>query len=225
MGSASDKVRAERRSEWRKIEAERLSDLQRWWAPGGMEVPAPAKVSGLNGNKSSETTFRRLYEAHYGAVLAYCLRRAGSADAYDAVSEVFLIAWRKIDDRPADDKVRAWLYGIAYRTLGHQWRSRRRYRRLERRIGGIAHLTEPGPEAVVVRRAEDRRVIEAAQRLRRTDQEILRLAGWEELPHADIATMLGISPAAVDQRFHRAKKRLAREYNRLEKRGEKRGAE
>lgn len=190
-----------------------------------MEVPALPKASGLNGNESSTTAFRLLYEAHYGAVLAYCLRRTGRADAHDAASEVFLTAWKKIDDRPADDKVRAWLYGIAYHTLGHQWRSQGRYRRLEKRLGGIAHVTEPGPEAVVVRRAEDQRVIEAAQRLRRADREILRLAGWEELPHSDIAAMLGISQAAVDQRFHRAKKRLAREYDRLKKHGRKRGVE
>ena len=81
---------------------------------------------------------------------------------------------------------------------------------------------EPGPETVVVRRAEDRRVLEAVGRLRPADQEILRLAGWEEMPHADIAEVLGISAAAVDQRFHRAKRRLAREYDRakpVEQRG------
>ena len=43
------------------------------------------------------------------------------------------------------------------------------------------------------------------------DQEIVQLAMWEELSASDIATVLGISRAAVDQRFTRAKKRLARQ--------------
>ena len=164
-------------------------------------------------DRNAELAFRRVYESHYAEVLAYCLRRTGQSDAHDATSEVFLIAWRKFDDLPDDEKVRSWLLGIAYRVLGHQWRSRSRYRRLQRKVAVTGHTAEPGPETVVVRRAEDRRVIEAARRLRPKDQEILQLAGWEQLPHAGIAKILGISVAAVDQRFHRAKRRLAREYD------------
>jgi RNA polymerase sigma-70 factor (ECF subfamily) len=190
-----------------------------------MEVSHPAKTGTMKLNQSAETAFRRLYESHYTEVLAYCRRRTGRADAHDATSEVFLIAWRKIDDLPDADKVRAWLFGIAYRVLGHQWRSRYRYGRLKRRMAGTAHTAEPGPERVVVRRAEDRRVLEAVRRLRPADQEILRLAGWEEMPHADIAVILGISVAAVDQRFHRAKQRLASEYDKAGAGDERGGAE
>lgn len=177
----------------------------------------------MNADDGAEAAFRRLYEAHHSDVLAYCLRRTGRADALDATSEVFLIAWRKIDNLPSGDKTRAWLLGIAYRVVGHQWRSRSRYRRLAARVAGTPPASQPGPEVVVVRRAEDRRVLDAARRLRPADQEILRLAGWEEMPHADIAEILGISVAAVDQRFHRAKLRLASEYDRTRRRGEKGG--
>lgn len=169
-----------------------------------------------------EAVFRRCYAAHYRDVLAYCRRRVGEADAHDATSEVFTVAWRRIDDLPDDDGQRAWLFGIAYRVVGHNWRSRRRYSRLKQRVAGIADnaATPHDPATVVVQRAQDRRVREAVSRLRDTDQEILRLAGWEELPHAEIASVLGISVAAVDQRFHRAKKRLAREYDRLARGGD-----
>lgn len=163
----------------------------------------------------AEETFRRLYEAHQSAVFAYCLRRTDEFSAQDAVSEVFTVVWKKIDECPPEPVVRAWLYGIAYRVLGHQWRGRDRYRRLERRLAGDAAGVQPGPEGRVVRQAEDRVVLEAARRLRKNDQEILRLAGWEELSHSEIAAMLGISVAAVDQRFSRAKKRLAAEYDKL----------
>lgn len=162
-----------------------------------------------------ELIFRRCYESHYGAVVAYCRRRVAAGDAQDVAADVFTIVWRKIDELPADDKVRSWLFGIAYRVLGHQWRSQRRYRRLRERVASVGNRYEAGPEAVVVQRAQDREVVEAARRLGQADQEILRLAGWERLPHADIAEILGISVAAVDQRFHRAKKRLAKEYDRI----------
>lgn len=166
------------------------------------------------------TAFRRCYETHYRDVLAYCRRRVGDADAPDAASEVFTVAWRRIEDLPDDDGQRAWLFGIAYRVVGHTWRSRRRYSRLTQRVAGIAESAPHDPATIVVERARDRRVRDAAAKLRDRDQEILRLAGWEELPHVEIAAVLGISVAAVDQRFHRAKKRLAREYDRMVRGGE-----
>lgn len=178
-----------------------------------MEVPQPAKIATMNLEQGAEATFRRLYDTHYDEVLAYCLRRTSRSDAHDATSEVFLTAWRKIDELPDGNNVRSWLFGVAYRVIGHQWRSHSRYGLLKRKVAGMLRPAEPGPATVVVRRAEDRRVLDAAGRLRPTDQEILRLAGWEQLPHSDIAEILGISVAAVDQRFHRAKRRLAREYD------------
>lgn len=163
----------------------------------------------------AEVAFRRIYEAHYGEVLAYCRRRTQASDAHDAVSEVFTIVWRKIDDRPDDEKTRAWLFGIAFRVLGHQWRGRDRYQRLKRRLEGTAARIEPAADESAERRSEQDLVVEAARRLKRSDQEILRLAGWEELSHSDIADILDTSVAAVAQRFHRAKKRLARAYDDL----------
>lgn len=172
-----------------------------------------------------DAAFEEIYGRYHPAILAYCRRRTSPADAQDATAEVFLVVWRRMADRPPEDQLRAWLYGIAYRVVGHQWRSDTRRRRLRRKVVSITEARRPAlgteaPEAIVVRREQDRRVLEAAARLRPVDQEILRLAGWERLPHAEIAVILDISPAAVDQRFHRAKRRLAREYDRLNDAGD-----
>ena len=51
-----------------------------------------------------------------------------------------------------------------------------------------------------------------------TDAEALRLVAWEQLSPGDIAALLEITPNAVKQRLHRAKRNLAREYRRLEAR-------
>jgi DNA-directed RNA polymerase specialized sigma24 family protein len=48
----------------------------------------------------------------------------------------------------------------------------------------------------------------ALGRLEFEDQEILRLAGWEELSPGEIAVVLGISPVAARSRLHRARRRL-----------------
>ena len=76
---------------------------------------------------------------------------------------------------------------------------------------------EPSPEVVVVRRERDERVLAALGRLRPEDQELLRLALWEELPHAEIAALLGCSRDAATHRIHRATRRVAKEYQRLDR--------
>jgi RNA polymerase sigma-70 factor (ECF subfamily) len=65
---------------------------------------------------------------------------------------------------------------------------------------------------VVVQRAEYAAVMQAALQLSRRDREVLNLAAWEGLPHREIAEILGCSIAAVDQRLHRAKQLLAKQY-------------
>jgi hypothetical protein len=47
-----------------------------------------------------------LFDAHFDAVRAYCIRRLPLAEANDATSEVFLIAWRRLEDIPQDGERR-----------------------------------------------------------------------------------------------------------------------
>ncbi len=161
--------------------------------------------------EGKEVAFEHLYAAHHRAVLAYCARRALKWDAWDAAAEVFLVAWRRMDDVPAGDQARAWLYGVAYRTLANQRRTARRKHRLAERAAGTRDIAVPTPDEVVVRNEEAVEVVDALARLKPAEREILRLYQWEELAPPDIATVLGISRAAVDQRYARAKRRLARE--------------
>ncbi len=164
---------------------------------------------------SRTTRFNRLYEQHHRAVLAFCLRRTNEPDAYDATSEVFAVAWRRLDDIPQGEKQLAWLYVVARRVLSRQWRGTRRFQRLVKKVGSQPEGSTPDVATVVVRRAEYTHVLKAAAQLRTADQEVLRLAAWEGLPHAEIAKLLNISVAAVDQRLHRAKKRLADTFEKI----------
>ena len=57
--------------------------------------------------------FERIFADQYEAVLAYALRRAAREVAEDVTAETFTIAWRKIDNVPAD--ALPWLYAVADR--------------------------------------------------------------------------------------------------------------
>ena len=52
--------------------------------------------------RTREARFEELFREHYRAVRGYALRRAPGDLAQDAVSETFLVAWRRLDDVPAD---------------------------------------------------------------------------------------------------------------------------
>lgn len=158
------------------------------------------------GREGAEVRFDRLYAEHGRAVLAYALRRTSDAqDAADVVAEVFLVAWRRLDSVPSGEGGRLWLYGVARHTLANQQRSERRRERLAERLrrelpAALQSMPPPGAETGVVRAA--------LGRLGSEDQEILRLAGWEDLAPGEIATVLGISQVAARSRLHRARRRL-----------------
>jgi RNA polymerase sigma-70 factor (ECF subfamily) len=150
--------------------------------------------------------FERLYAEHGRAVLAYALRRvADPEDAADVVAETFLVAWRRLDQVPASDAARLWLYRVARYVLANQYRSERRRERLAERLRRELSLAlEDAPPSG----SHTRALRDALARLGLEDQEILRLSGWEELTPREIATVFGISQVAARSRLHRARQRL-----------------
>jgi RNA polymerase sigma-70 factor, ECF subfamily len=156
-----------------------------------------------------------LYSAYFPRVLAYCARRVGRQDADDLAAQVFEVAWRRLGDIPTGDAELPWLYGVAYRVVSHHWRGERRRYRLTSRLAAMPPALPADLETVVVRKRDYDHVLQAAARLKGADQELLRLVLWEGLSHNQIAEMKGSTPDAVRQRFHRVKRALLREFERV----------
>lgn len=155
-----------------------------------------------------ETTFRRLFEATYEDLLRFVERRTHPLAAEDVVADVFLVAWRRLKDVPhPTDEARAWLFGVAQRTLANQRRSDARRQSLHLRVGqSQAHVTADHGADVAARLDLAR----AWSRLGPTDQEALTLTGLDGLsgPQAAGAGVLDISPTAFSLRLLRARRRL-----------------
>ena len=160
---------------------------------------------------TSDTRFHRLFDEHEAAMREYCSRRLGGHDANDAAAEVFLVAWRRIDEVPDGEDALLWLYGVARNVVRNASRSRQRRTRLGAKAASTPSNRGAGVEEIVVRRQEDRLVLQAMSELSDDDQELLRLQLWEELSRAQIAEVLGISTDAVGSRLTRAKKRAAKQ--------------
>ena len=157
-----------------------------------------------------DADFEALYRAHAADVLGYCARRTSREDAKDAASEVFVIALRKIDSVPRGEAALPWLYAVAANVLRNRARSGRRRLRLSAKLRSVADPTTPGPEPIVVRNAEHQELLDALATQPEKDQEVLRLVEWEGLGREQVAEMMFVSRAAIDQRISRAYKRLGR---------------
>jgi len=159
-----------------------------------------------------EKQFRRLFQAEYPHVLAYALRRTGDlAEAQDAIAEVFTVAWRRIADAPTDEAARPWLFAIARRTIANQRRSQRRRIALRERLR-LQPSTTQRTEDLLEEREQLHAVLAALARLSPDDQEVLRLAIWEDLSRREIGIVLGCSANAAAIRLHRARRRLSEEF-------------
>lgn len=164
----------------------------------------------LEAPSGNHARFEALYDAHRLHVLAYCVRRTNPSDASDACSETFLVVWRRLDDVPQLPSALPYLYGVAGKVLANQRRSVRRRSRLDRKLKGLGITFVPDASVQVVRDSLDAEVAAAVRKLKPKDREIVMLYAWEDLPRETIADMMGMTKAAVDQRIHRAYKRLAR---------------
>jgi len=158
---------------------------------------------------TAKTKFNEIAEEVYEPLQRYLLRRASRPDAEDALSEVLLTVWRRLDDAPSDRPL-PWCYGIARRTLANQRRGQRRSLRLVERLQSepTEHQRDPG-EALA-----DPKLEKALQKLNDQDREILRLWAWEQLEPREIAVALDITTNAAALRLSRAKKKLGQEMER-----------
>jgi RNA polymerase sigma-70 factor, ECF subfamily len=159
------------------------------------------------GSSENERRFDDLFAAYGPDIVAYCGWRATSAsDAQDAVADVFLTAWRRLDDLP-DDPVatRVWLYATARRVLANQRRSNRRRKALHDRLTVEVASTDPTTRPAT---GEESLVHAALELLGARDREVLLLSEWEGLSPAEIAPVLGCLTVTARGRLHRARRRF-----------------
>ena len=161
----------------------------------------------------SAARFEALYAATREPILAYLLRRVDQPeDAADLLADVYLVAWRRIDEVPRGDSARMWLYGVARRQLANQRRGDRRRSALASELAGaLRSVTSPDDGALAA----------ALATLDETDRELIMLSAWDGLTSAEIGELLDVRAATVRVRLHRARRRLERELEPPSARGER----
>lgn len=158
--------------------------------------------------REREQRFRDVYDAVYADLLRFVRRRVHPTHAEDVVGDVMLVAWRRLDDVPADlSAARAWLFGVARKTVQNT-------RRGDDRRGAVAvRLAESRPSDagrhsdLVAHRVD---IAAAWPLLSASHQEAIALSALDGLTAPEAAVVLGISSTAFRLRLSRARRTLQR---------------
>jgi len=164
-------------------------------------------VSG--GGPGATARFERFYRRHWPTVDRFVRRRVDPADADDVVAEVFLTAWRRLDEVPTEpQRAAGWLIRTAGNVIANARRTNARRRRLIDRLGGVHPARGPVDPEEAVAELTPGSATAALRTLRAEDQAILLVAAYAQPTAEELATVLGCSTGAARVRLSRARARF-----------------
>jgi RNA polymerase sigma-70 factor (ECF subfamily) len=165
-----------------------------------------------------DTAFEELVSRYQHRVFRLACRLTSETDAPDVIQDTFLQVHRHLPAFRGDARFSTWLYRIATNAalMHRRARARRPAESLEEFLPRFdrdgRHVQTPDGLQIACRLDEliDGRVLAekaqaAIERLPDLYREAFVLRDLEELSTADVARVLGIEPAAVRQRVHRAR--------------------
>ncbi len=158
-----------------------------------------------------EQRFREIYDAAYLDLLRFVRRRVHPSHAEDVVGEVMLVAWRRLDDVPTDlSAARAWLFGVARKTLQNTRRRDDRHDAVAVYLAEVQRgaAADVGQHPDLVAHRVD--IAAAWPFLSALHQEAIALSVLDGLTAPEAASVLGISPTAFRLRLSRARRTLRR---------------
>jgi RNA polymerase sigma-70 factor (ECF subfamily) len=152
--------------------------------------------------------FTALYDLHHRRVFAYAVSRAGRQLADEVVSEVFLIAWRRLEDIPAP--ALPWLLAVARNVVIEQFRVAARQQSIAAELRTWVSEAQRNPVDVADQVTERLAVLTALAMLSEADRELLTLLAWQGLTPRQAAEVVGCTTPTLFVRLHRARRRLER---------------
>ena len=192
-----------------------------------MAVPAPTSAAApdpsdealaMRAAAGDASSFATLVERYQHRVYRLTCRLTNETDAADVLQETFLQAFRSVATFRGEARFGTWLYRIATNASLMHRRSRAR-RPTEPLDPFLPRFDRDGrhdatPEELTIASRADELLDRAALASKARDglarlpdlyRDAFVLRDLEEMSTADVAGILGIEPAAVRQRVHRAR--------------------
>src|SRR5580704_4619650 len=141
--------------------------------------------------EGDEAALRALYARYAGLVFSVAAKVAPRATAEDVVQEVFLTLWRKHGTfDPARGTLRAWLARIAKNRALNERRREATARETDGSPDDVAD-DAPQPDEAQWLAHREHVLRDAAAALPEPQRRAVSLAFFDELAHAEVASVLG----------------------------------
>jgi RNA polymerase sigma-70 factor, ECF subfamily len=182
-------------------------------AAGETGSPAIEKLSSPHGNVLGSAEFSEIYTEHSRAIYYLALRFLSDPQkAEDATHDVFLKAFRKMDQFRGDSSWRTWLYRITInhcRNLQQTWNERHMLTNADDFVFDTAPAKTDSPFHVLETKELGQRIQKALDGLPAEYRLLLLLVADEQLSYDEIAEVTDQTADAVRGKLHRARKAFA----------------
>lgn len=176
--------------------------------PAAASLNATPEPTTANASHQTPQAFGDFYREHYQAIAGLIYRRTGDTHVTeDLTADVFLAAYKSMDDYRGQVPPIVWLRRIANNRVNRWVRREIGLRGILRRLPLISAFVPPEANSTQPRSA----ALAALLRLPIDQQEVLSAHYLEGLSLEEVALMLSISPAAAKSRLARARDALRRE--------------
>jgi RNA polymerase sigma-70 factor (ECF subfamily) len=175
-----------------------------------VETPPPAAAGW------AVPEFAGIYEEHSRPIYYLTLRfLADPQKAEDATHDVFLKAFRRLDQFRGEASVRTWLYRIAInhcQNLCSSWHHRHVQTMADDALWAGAAAGTDSPLRVLETKELGQRIQQALDALSDEYRLLLLLVADEELSYEEIGALMDQSCDAVRGKLHRARKAFAVQF-------------
>jgi RNA polymerase sigma-70 factor, ECF subfamily len=174
-----------------------------------MDQQADESALARRAQSGDGAAFGDLARRYTGAIFNQAYRMLGDRhEAEDAVQEVMLRAFNRIDSYDPTRRFVTWLLTIGNNYCIDRLRRRRVSWVTLDDVAFWLPTEQPGPERSALAAERRAAVQEALQRLPEAYRAPTVLRYWHDLSYLEIAEVLGLTEATVKTRLHRARKML-----------------
>jgi len=149
--------------------------------------------------------FESIYKAYAPGVFRVCMGYTNDPDqAKDLMQETFIAVWQNLGSFRGDSNIGTWIFRIATNNCLKEVRRSQKNKRIQL-PEDLPHIAEESQEQAL------NYLHRCIAELEATEKIIISLV-LEDIPQAEIASIIGLSEGNTRVKIHRIKEKLSRKF-------------